>query len=495
MTLKEILRAAHLHPVELLGDAEVSSVTSDSRSCKPGSLFVCMPGGGLESESFLPNAAANGATAGLVHSREGMEIARQLGLAAVLSPHVGVGFQDTAWRLCDAFYEHPTRQMKMVGVTGTNGKTTTAWLLRDMLRASGKRAGYIGTLGFQIPGRERELQNTTPVAVELYALMAEARDGGVNAMAMEASSHALAQHRADGVEFDAAVFTNLTQDHLDFHESMDAYGRAKWRLFDELPRCSEKRFRAAFNMDDPTGRAWAARPDGADPNPLRFGTRETGEDLDLLLLATDVRVDTIEALIDGIPVKLPLGGAYNVQNAAAAAAGMLALGYSVREIAELLPAVHAVPGRFEAVPNDRGLGILIDYAHTSDALTKLLTSVRGLTTGRIVTVFGCGGDRDRSKRPLMAKAASEHSDLTIVTSDNPRTEDPNAIIRDVMRGIEPGKQSLAIEDRREAVARAIKWANPNDVIVIAGKGHETYQIIAHTKHPMDDRDLVREALS
>ena len=484
------MRSANLHPVEMLGDAEIGSITIDSRACRAGSLFVCMPQMTRESESFLPDAVENGARAALVHSREGMELAQSLGIAAVLSPHVGTGFHESVWRLCDAFYNHPTREMKLVGVTGTNGKTTTAWVIRDMLRAEGVAGGYLGTLGFQLPGEDRELQNTTPFAVELYGMLAEARDRRVRALAIEISSHALAQRRADGVEFDAAVFTNLTQDHLDFHGTMEEYATAKWRLFSDLPRLSEKPFRAAFNMEDATGREWAAREDGADATPIRYGLNEENGPLDILFHADSVRVDAIEGQLNGIPVRIPLGGMYNVQNAACAAAGMMALGYSAEAIAPLLSQVRPVPGRFEAVPNDRGFGVLVDYAHTPDALYKLLISVRELSPARVLTVFGCGGDRDRAKRPLMARAASELSDLTIVTSDNPRTEDPGAIIKETVAGILPGREHREIEDRREAVAAAIRQAQPGDVVVIAGKGHENYQIVGHTKH-----QLVQEALS
>ena len=495
MTLKEILRSAHLDPVEILGDAVVSSITLDSRACKVGALFVCMPQMSRESESFLPDAVGRGASSALVHSREGMELAKKLGIAALLSPHVGVAFHDTAWKLCDAFYNHPTRNMKVVGVTGTNGKTTTAWLLRDMLLASGLKAGYLGTLGFQMPGEKRELQNTTPMAVELYALLTEARDRGVEALTLEVSSHALAQHRADGVEFDAAVFTNLTQDHLDFHHTMDDYEAAKWRLFSDLPSIGTKRFQSAFNMEDATGRAWSRRTDGVAKSPLRYGVHPKDQPLDIVLEPSSVRVDSIEARLNGIPTTIPLGGNYNVQNAASAAAGMMALGYETSQIAQLLSQVSPVPGRFEAVANDKGLGILIDYAHTPDALTKLLDSVHELTTARVITVFGCGGDRDRTKRPLMAKAATEQSDLTVVTSDNPRTEDPSEIIDEVMSGVSSERASIAIVDRREAIAYAVKSANPGDVVVIAGKGHETYQIIGHKKFHLDDRELVQEALN
>jgi len=395
--------------------------------------------------------------------------------------------------------------MMVVGVTGTNGKTTTAWLIRDMLSALGLRAGYLGTLGFQIPGEERELSNTTPFAVELYNLLAEARDKGVEALAMEVSSHALAERRADGVEFDAGVFTNLTQDHLDFHGSMEEYEAAKFRLFSDLPKQSAKRFFSVVNVDDPAGRRLEDCLAGG--RIWRFGVTETLElgklsaDYDLIAYAQTIAVDRIEMVLNlglddiGLRFTSQLGGSYNVENLAAAVSALIALGVKPDEACRVAESARAVPGRFEAVRNERGIGILVDYAHTPDALEKLLDAVRPLTSGRVITVFGCGGDRDRTKRPKMARAASERSDITVVTSDNPRTEDPQTILDEVLTGIVAGRESVDIIDRREAIAHAVKIAQPGDVVVIAGKGHENYQIIGRTKYPMDDREMAREALA
>jgi UDP-N-acetylmuramoyl-L-alanyl-D-glutamate--2,6-diaminopimelate ligase len=361
----------------------------------------------------------------------------------------------------------------------------------------------LGTLGFQTPTTTRDLPNTTPFAVDLYGMLAEARDASVNAMAIEVSSHALDQHRADGLEFDAAVFTNFTQDHLDYHETMEAYAAAKWRLFSAIPGQSDKAFRAAFNVGDELGSQWARRYESLG-SPIRFATSETLGPLEIGLLPLSVKLHEIEGVLGfhdhGVwkpvsRVTIPLGGNYNVENAASAAAGMLALGYPVEEIAELLPQVHAVPGRFEAVGNDRGIGVIVDYAHTPDALEKLISSVRELGANRVITVFGCGGDRDRTKRPKMARAASLMSDLTVATSDNPRTEDPQAILNEVSAGIVEGRDHAAIVDRGEAIAYAVGQARQGDVVIVAGKGHETYQIIGHEKIDMDDRDLIRRALA
>ena len=316
--------------------------------------------------------------------------------------------------------------------------------------------------------------------------------------------HALAQDRAAGVEVDVAVFTNLTQDHLDFHGTMEAYAAAKKRLFAELPRGAI----SVLNLDDPTGRAWAKSLKG---NVVGFqigGPRLAGG-AGVRAEASHVGVDRIAlTLEDGTwqeSVEVPLGGSYNVSNAVAAFAGVLALHFerwlgedfdaseeAFLACAQALEKVRPVPGRFEAVPNDRGIGAIVDYAHTPDALEKLLDAVRPLAPGRVVTVFGCGGDRDRAKRPLMGRAASERSDLVVVTSDNPRTEDPLSIIEDVRSGIVG--EHVAIPDRAEAIAYAVREARPGDVVVVAGKGHEDYQIVGTTKTHLDDRELLREAL-
>jgi UDP-N-acetylmuramoyl-L-alanyl-D-glutamate--2,6-diaminopimelate ligase len=504
MTISDLFKQSGVVPARLEGEAEVATMTMDSRRVKPGSMFACMPSKNSDSNTFIPAAQALGAGSILTFSQEGFESARSLGMSAALLP--ADMYQDSLWKLCKVAFNNPSASMKVIGVTGTNGKTTTAWLIRDMLKALGLKAAYLGTLGFQLPDEERELNNTTPYAIELNELLAEARDKGVEAIAMEVSSHALAEKRVDGIEFDAAVFTNLTQDHLDFHGSMEEYEAAKLRLFTELPKQSTKKFVGGANGDDPVGHKWASS----------YGLFEYGAEREdepwygLVGTAHEVAVDHITMEIDTLgqssaTFTAPLGGSYNVENLLSACAALLAL----REVTDFAPKsqtvldliaaaaskVRPVPGRFEAVPNNDGIGILVDYAHTPDALEKLLDAVRPLTEGSIITVFGCGGDRDRNKRPKMAKAASERSNVTVVTSDNPRTEDPQAILDEVLTGILPGRESIDIIDRREAIAHAIKIAKPGDVVVIAGKGHENYQIIGRTKYPMDDRELAKEALA
>lgn len=486
MKLSEVVFRSAAQVAGVVGDADFTGLQQDSRLIRPGDAFVAVPGR-TDAHAYLSDAREAGATVAFVYSPEGFARAGELGFAAALVEESV--WPDQIWRIADTFFDHPTRELLTVGVTGTNGKTTTAWLVRDLLQSLGRRASYLGTLGLQTPLESRELNNTTPFAVELYNLLDEVR-GTSDALAMEVSSHALDQRRSDGVEFDAVAFTNLTQDHLDYHGTMEAYEASKWRLMEALPQQTTKPTRRVINIDDPVGARWATRLPS-------FTVSQRGS-ADLVGLAESVRVDQLLLSLqfqgETIVSRVPLGGSYNVENTLVAAGIVLALGYPLTDVAEALARVRPVPGRFEPVPNELGLGILVDYAHTPDALEKLLAAVRPLTEGRVITVFGCGGDRDRSKRPRMARAASENSDLTVLTSDNPRTEDPVAILADVREGLVPGRESYEVVDRPEAIQLAVRLAQPGDVVVIAGKGHEDYQIIGRTKFPMDDRALARQAV-
>jgi UDP-N-acetylmuramoyl-L-alanyl-D-glutamate--2,6-diaminopimelate ligase len=488
MTLAQLLAEAGVRPDAVSGDGPLSGISADSRNVRAGELFVCMPSSSRDTHEFLPEVAQSGAGAALTHTDAGFDWAVSLGLPAVLAAS---DFPESVWRLAKRLAGDPSAKMRLVGVTGTNGKTTTAWLIRGALEELGRRASYLGTLGLKTPAGMRELSNTTPFSVELNLLLKEALEAGAQDFVMEVSSHALQEKRCDGVEYDVGLFTNLTQDHLDYHHTMEAYAEAKFRLFSDLPRQSEKPFVAVLNAEDPVGAEWAK---SLDSRVLLYGLRE-GE----------LRAEPIEVRVDGLEMDLTqgderarlacgLGGSYNVWNCLAAAAALRALDVSLEDAARALGSAKPVPGRFEAVPNDKGIGILVDYAHTPDALEKLLAAVRPLAEGRVITVFGCGGDRDRTKRPIMARVVSEGSDVAVVTSDNPRTEEPDAIVADVEKGLLPGTESKTIVDRREAVAYAVGLAEPGDVVVIAGKGHENYQIIGKTKHPMDDRVLAQEAL-
>ncbi len=472
-----------------LGWKQYTGIQMDSRKIRAGNLFVCWPGLSRDSHEFLADAQANGATGAVVYTKEGADQAITLGMA--VHEWDRDTYSERAWRMCDAFFHHPTRSMKAVGITGTNGKTTTAWITRDALATLGYRAAYLGTLGFQYPGFSQELPNTTPFVIDLYNLLNDARSAGVNALVMEVSSHALAQKRADGLEFDVTAFLNLTQDHLDFHGTLTDYAAAKHRLFTDLRAESTKEMTAVFNLDDPIGREWQEEFSGKTHS---FAQTDSGASL--RGTPEKVGLDSITLTLQESGTqgraKIPLGGSYNVENSLAATAILRALGVDLSDAARAMETVRPVPGRFEPVMNDRGIKVIVDYAHTPDAVTKLLTAIRPLTGGKVITVFGCGGDRDRAKRPLMAQAASEQSDYVFATSDNPRTENPVAILEDVRSGLD-GAFELIV-DRAEAIRAAVRLAKPGDTVVIAGKGHENYQIVGRTKNHFDDREVAREAL-
>lgn len=485
MLVSELLSLAGIQGYELRGDADVARLSMDSRKIRPGDLFVAMPSARTDTYQFIPDVLAAGAAGVVVFSNSGLDLAP----CSVLLRD----YEDSLWRLCNVLYGHPTRDLKMVGITGTNGKTTTAWIVQQLLDSLGLPSAYVGTLGFKIGSELRPLANTTPFVIESYNLLVDAQIAGCKAVVMEVSSHALAQKRVEGFEFDAAVFTNLTQDHLDFHGSMEEYERAKIRLFGDLP--STKSLTKCLNLDDQTGSEWARKM--TQPK-IGFRTH-FGLEADLVGVPIEVRVDGIEMELrfrgESLVIQSQLGGSYNVENLLSAISAVLALGYSLAEIAACIPSVTPVPGRFEGIKNPHGIGVIVDYAHTPDAIEKLLSAAREVTTGRLITVFGCGGDRDATKRPLMAAAAAQNSDAVIVTSDNPRTENPESILDQVCAGLPDGFTYERIADRPAAIKRAIQSAKRGDTVAIAGKGHEDYQIIGHEKIHMDDRELAREALS
>lgn len=476
-----------------VGDAIVTGINSDSRKIRPGDLFVCMPSDRTDTVALIPSAFEAGATAALSFKEPTSDLDLPATCAVVVSPLTKHRFADSVWRLTHAILNYPSRSMKVVGVTGTNGKTTTAWLMQMMMDTVLGPSSYLGTLGYLGQHGLIEVGNTTPFAVELGHFLADSRDAGFNGFAMEVSSHALAEHRADGVEFDSVVFTNLTQDHLDFHKSFEEYGAAKSRLFKDFPHFTRKKFRPAINIDDPFGMKLASQLE----SPLTFSTNPDRVSV-LRGEVHSVGAQSISMTFcyegESLRATFPLGALFNVQNALSAVGGLLAAGLDFNAIIEALHQVRPVPGRFESVSTKSGFSVVVDYAHTPDALEKLLDSARELNPSRVITVFGCGGDRDRTKRPLMARAASQRSDLTILTSDNPRTEDPASILTEVESGLLESRAYLKIIDRKEAIHEAISQAQDGDIVVIAGKGHEDYQIIGRTKHAMDDRIMARDAI-
>jgi UDP-N-acetylmuramoyl-L-alanyl-D-glutamate--2,6-diaminopimelate ligase len=449
-------------------EVEISGLAYSSQSVTPGALFFCVPGFRSDGHDFAPDAVARGAAA-LVTERR-----LDLGVPEIVVDDVRAAMGPAAAR----FYGDPTAELEVIGITGTNGKTTTAYLVRHLLEAAGRQTGLLGTVKRVVGGVEEEVERTTPEAIDLQETFRRMRDAGDEAVAMEVSSHALELGRVAGIRFACRVFTNLTQDHLDFHETMEAYFAAKRRLFDE-PGLS------VVNVDDEYGRGIAAEVDA-----LTFGIENDAD-----YRARDIDFDvngsrfTLETPDGELRIESPLAGLFNVQNVLGAIAAVRSLG--VEEIS--LEGFGRVPGRFEAVDEGQDFGVLVDYAHTPDSLENVLRAARELARGRLHVVFGAGGDRDRGKRPLMGDAARRLADRVLVTSDNPRSEEPEAIIDEVMEGAGPEAEREV--DRRHAISRVIEEADPGDVVVIAGKGHEQGQEFENgRKEPFDDVTVAREAL-
>ena len=454
MQLERLLAA--LAPKDVVGRApvELSDLAYDASAVAPGALFFCVPGSRADGHDYAADAVARGAVA--------LVVERPLEVAV---PQLVVEDARRAMAIVAAeFFGHPTSELDVVGVTGTNGKTTTAYLLYAILEAAGRKPGLLGTVETRVGDERRPAVRTTAEAIDLQRTFREQLDAGNRSCALEATSHGSELHRLDGVRFAALVFTNLTQDHLDFHGSMERYFAAKRRLFaEDVP--------AAVNVGDEYGRRLAAEL----PHALTFG------------LADDAAVGP--GALQGIDLKLR--GRFNVENALGALAASRLLGIDGASTRAGLESVRAVPGRFEEVDEGQPFTVLVDYAHTPDALANVLRTARGLG-GRVICVFGAGGDRDREKRPRMGRVVSEHADIAIVTSDNPRSEDPAAIIEEIVGGASAG---FDVEpDRRRAIALALDEARPGDVVVIAGKGHEQGQEFADRKLPFDDREVAREVL-
>jgi UDP-N-acetylmuramoyl-L-alanyl-D-glutamate--2,6-diaminopimelate ligase len=464
---------------ELIGEGapevEIAGLAYDNRSVTPGALFFCVPGFKVDGHDFAPDAVARGAAALVVQRPLG------LGVPEVVVDDVRAAMAEAAAR----FYGDPTRTLRVVGITGTNGKTTTAFLVRSILEHAGLQTGLLGTVTSVVGGEQEPVERTTPEAIDLQATFARMLREGDAACAMEVSSHALHLHRVDGIHFSARVFTNLTQDHLDFHPTMEDYFAAKRMLFERPGGPS------IVNVDDEYGRRLTREIDGV----LTFGIDTVAH-----YRASDVRFDTVGSSFtlrtpDGeerdVETRLP--GLFNVSNALAAIAATHALGVEPNSAADALAEAARVPGRFEPVDEGQDFAVLVDYAHTPDSLENVLRAAREVTRGRLHVVFGAGGDRDRAKRPLMGRVARELADRAIVTSDNPRSEDPESIVDQVFAGTEGGAEREV--DRRRAIALAIEGAAPGDVVVIAGKGHEQGQEFeGGRKEPFDDVTVAREAL-
>jgi UDP-N-acetylmuramoyl-L-alanyl-D-glutamate--2,6-diaminopimelate ligase len=464
-------------------DPEITDVTHDSRRATPRSLFVAIHGHTADGNDFVAAARAKGAVA--ICS----EVAPRGEGTWVQVPDA----REALALLSAAALGHPAQALELVGVTGTNGKTTTAYLIDSALRAAGEKVGLLGTVEYRMGDRIAEAVRTTPEASDLQALLRQIADAGCRRAVLEVSSHSLALKRVLGLDFKVAVFTNLTRDHLDFHGDMDSYFAAKRVLFEMLLRADGH---AIVNLDDDRGADLAQASRGTvwtysleDPGADLFA-----EDLHLSLEGARFRARTPKGPLE---VETPLLGRFNVQNALAALGAGLALGLPEDAVQRGIATLKGVAGRMERVAAGQDFTVIVDYAHTDDALKNLLETVRELAPRRVVTVFGCGGDRDRTKRPLMGAVATRLSDVVVLTSDNPRSEPPEAILAEIRRGIPATRSAdtLVIPDRREAISRALEMGREGVVVVIAGKGHETYQVLRDRTVPLDDRQVAREALA
>lgn len=487
---------------ELTGDAatEITSLTCNSRQVRPGSLFFALPGVTVDGHDYIAAAVEAGAAAVLLEDSS---------KAPAGIPWVRVADGRSAMALVAAFfYNNPTSSLPLIGITGTNGKTTTTYLIEAILAAAGIPAAVLGTISYRFGDQRIEASHTTPESLELQEIFRTLADAGAKGFVMEVSSHALEQKRVDGSQFDIGIFSNLTRDHLDYHNTMEGYLAAKLRFFTELlrPTSEKPTRRAVINLDDEYGATIAAQ--AACP-VVTFGIRQG-----------DVRTTDASFSVSGITATVstpagqfsfssPLLGRFNLSNILAAVSAGVALELPLAAIKQGIEHHSTVPGRVERVKNDHDVTVLVDYAHTGDALENILSTVKELGPARLISVFGCGGDRDPGKRPVMGKIAVEYSDLAIVTSDNPRTEDPLFILSQIKEGILPlgikeytleelgegfgEKGFIMVENRRDAIKLAARIAQAGDLILLAGKGHEDYQIIGRTKHHFDDREEIAKA--
>lgn len=486
MRFSELLTSSGLDVQNRRGDAELSRVTDDSRTCGEGDCFVAVRGTAVDGHRFIPDAVAAGASAIVLEDESLAPTGEDAPAVAVVKKT-----RRAAGPLAQAMFGWPARKLTCIGVTGTNGKTTVAHLIRSILTACGHDVGLLGTIQYETGGRVAPAATTTPGAIELAEMCAEMVASGRTHLVMEVSSHALHQWRTSGIDFAAGVFTNLTGDHLDYHATMKRYLAAKRRLFKHLsPNAT-----AVINRDDPAGeemiRATTAKTLTFGLNPLADLRARIGA-----IDASGMRFELVGE--DGeVPVSVGLIGRHNVYNVLAAAGACQAVGLDPRQIADALGRVPPIPGRLERVPCEAGFDVFVDYAHTDDALSNVLNAVRPIVRKRLVVIFGCGGDRDRTKRPRMAGVAEQLADAIVVTSDNPRSEKPGAIIEEILAGLSDlGRSKTRVEpDRRAAIRLAIRSAEPGDVILIAGKGHETYQIIGQQRSEFDDAAVAAEEIS
>ncbi|MCL2102769.1 MAG: UDP-N-acetylmuramoyl-L-alanyl-D-glutamate--2,6-diaminopimelate ligase [Syntrophorhabdaceae bacterium] len=496
MKLTRLLHTLGISACGVSEEIEIGGIRVDSREVRVGDLFVALTGAHADGHDYLEAAACAGAAAALVD--------RDLAFPPLPVFRVS-STVDSLREAAIAFYGDPSARLRVTGITGTNGKTTITYLLEGILRAAGKVPAVIGTIDYRIGEKVLRKGLTTPFPHDLQAVMSEALAEGASDLLMEVSSHSAAQGRIGGVRFDLGIFTNLTRDHLDFHGDMESYFRAKARFFHEYLPFGGKETEIALNGDDPYGE----RLSREFPSALTFGlSHERGVfPLELEMSLEGCRM-TLSTPGGPLPLRSRLVGAHNVSNIMAAVSGALLLHIPLEAIVSGIESVRLIPGRLEPVKNERGLRIFVDYAHTPDGMDRVLTTLRLLTDARLITVFGCGGNRDRGKRPEMGRIAALRSDVVVVTSDNPRGEEPDAIIAEILPGLASGgfiEASgtaecdkgfyLAINNREKAIRAALSLANERDMVVIVGKGHENVQIIGDRSLPFDDREVVCDVLA
>jgi UDP-N-acetylmuramoyl-L-alanyl-D-glutamate--2,6-diaminopimelate ligase len=462
----------------------IAGLSADSRKVEPGWAFVAIKGLKLDGHQFIPQALLRGARAVILEHPHGLTLPPDVACVRVDNS------RRTLARMAAAFYGHPSRHLCLIGVTGTSGKTTSTYLLEAMLRAHGLTPGVIGTVTYRFAGHEQAADQTTPGAEDVQRLLRQMVDGGVSHCVMEVSSHALAQDRVWGCQFAAALFTNLSHDHLDFHQDMASYYAAKARLFTEY-----RPGLALVNGDDPAGQKLATET----PVPVILYGFSAHADVSAAHLSVDDRGIALRAKVHGqiVEVHSPLIGRHNVYNILGALATASGLGMDLGRAIQGIESLAAVPGRFERVDAGQLFSVLVDYAHKPDALGNVLSAARGMTSGRLIVVFGAGGDRDRAKRPYMGQVVAAYADMAVITSDNPRSEVPMDIIREVEAGYTAAggaAEYRVLEERQRAIYEAIALAREGDTVVIAGKGHETYQIVGTKRFPFDDRQVAQQAL-
>ncbi|MFH1074077.1 MAG: UDP-N-acetylmuramoyl-L-alanyl-D-glutamate--2,6-diaminopimelate ligase [Candidatus Firestonebacteria bacterium] len=489
MILLKVIKNISLEKVAGSLEKNIDGIYYDSRKVESNGLFVCISGFEVDGHDYASEAVKKGAAA-LIVEKDVENIPKGVTLIYVKDAREALA------EVTAAFYDYPSRKLKLVGVTGTKGKTTTTYMLRSIFEKNGEKTGLLGTINYEFNGEVIQSKNTTPESLDLEELFLKMVVKKVETCIMEVSSHSLKLKRVHGLEFDTVVFTNFTQDHLDFHKTFEDYLDAKLMLFKGLGVNSVKSFpkAAVVNLDDPKASDFIR---AAKARAITYGlSPEAGVDVTAKNIISSALELSFDIVYGGkaLPVKLQMRGRHNVSNALAAAAAGFAMNVHPENIQAGLENLKGVPGRFEVYNTTNGISVLIDYAHSPDSLEKLLLSVQDLKPARIITVFGCGGDRDRSKRPIMGKIATANSDITVVTSDNPRTEDPLAIIKEIKAGMNGGSYK-EIPDRKEAIKEALLLAKKDDVVVIAGKGHEDYQIIGRERIRFSDRETAESILS